>query len=493
MVGSGPIQGQPKNVVLSFAGRAEIPVLRRYGKRQAEAIVRAHTTEDWFTKKRVGSGIWDDDLDSRYNPSGAPQGFLHKLDELEEKQMGALQKIPAWFRHHVNKKTEDLFLRDMEHYLQLQMYFERRGQWVPVAVAKLGSCMFDSIRRGIQTPVQFTNRIFRRQLAVFCARNADIIRKQHLNTLYTEYGIPYSNMDSLEGQGPHKGPYSICDYILEIMEQYSWGDSIILDMVSRMWGLRITVLDVESWVEHRIRHQKSLDNADVVLIFAGGNHYRGTWRRSPQNVVPVHKLLDAPELEDGDSSENEDTNDEDPPDLWKKVTHTRVRAWQYKNSKVESRASQAVTQMKSLGVQAGVEMAAIEMQTEVGVEDVGTQAEFIDVEPPAVPLEENAEVSSGEGEQEQVQLEMAATGDGQRDGEPSGGQEQEERQPCIFCGKLFTTTRRLIIHQRRHFGEERFICDICGKRYSYNWDWTHTGRLMRKNLSVEWTCILVVQ
>ena len=66
-------------------------------------------------------------------------------------------------------------------------------------------------------------------------------------------------------------------------------------MISRMWGLRITVLDAthkyELW-ERRVRHNLPLEQADVVVLFSH-NHYSAVVRRKsieaekPPRIVRV--------------------------------------------------------------------------------------------------------------------------------------------------------------------------------------------------------------
>ena len=42
-----------------------------------------------------------------------------------------------------------------------------------------------------------------------------------------------------------------------------------------MWQIAITIVYAETLVEQRFRHDRDLGDADLVLIFCGGNHYCG--------------------------------------------------------------------------------------------------------------------------------------------------------------------------------------------------------------------------
>ena len=53
------------------------------------------------------------------------------------------------------------------------------------------------------------------------------------------------------------------------------GDSITFTFISMMWQARITVVYEESLLQEKIRHNCTLHNIDIVVVFCGGNHYIG--------------------------------------------------------------------------------------------------------------------------------------------------------------------------------------------------------------------------
>ena len=112
--------------------------------------------------------------------------------------------------------------------MKVKLYLNKNGGWILESVPKNGSCLFGSVRRGLDIPEEYTNRLFRCELVVFCARNAGILWKQHSQMLRDEYAADHT--------GENPGPFSIRSYLLYLLEPDTWGDSICLDMISRMWA-----------------------------------------------------------------------------------------------------------------------------------------------------------------------------------------------------------------------------------------------------------------
>ena len=160
------------------------------------------------------------------------------------KTFGALGvELSEILRNQIDFCNKRFHLIDQEHLMSVKLYQQENGGWIPMAVEKDDNCLFQSIRRGLNIPKEYTTRLVRHELGVYCTMNARILLEHHPYVLQEEYvKIADENL----------GPVSIKSYLLHILKSKSLEDSIYIDMISRMWGLKITVLDVEK----RISSQK---------------------------------------------------------------------------------------------------------------------------------------------------------------------------------------------------------------------------------------------
>ena len=116
---------------------------------------------------------------------------------------------------------------------------------------------------GLDIPEGYTTRLFRNELAVFYSKNARILHKQHSQLLRDQFSGEKSQ------EGKVLKDFSIFSYLHFLLKSGSWGDCVCIDMISRMWGLKITVLVAtykhELW-ERRVKHNLPLEQADVVIL-----------------------------------------------------------------------------------------------------------------------------------------------------------------------------------------------------------------------------------
>ena len=102
--------------------------------------------------------------------------------------VGALKvTIPNQLKDLDDISNQTFNLVDQEHLMKVKLYLNKNGGWILESVPKNGSCLFGSVRSGLDIPEEYTNRLFRHELVVFCARNARILWKQHSQMLRYEY------------------------------------------------------------------------------------------------------------------------------------------------------------------------------------------------------------------------------------------------------------------------------------------------------------------
>ena len=69
------------------------------------------------------------------------------------------------------------------------------------------------------------------------------------------------------------GPFSYLTYLKHILKRDSWGDEIMLVILSMVFQLRITIVTIPSLHGDPIRHINTLEKSDIVLLWSSGNHY----------------------------------------------------------------------------------------------------------------------------------------------------------------------------------------------------------------------------
>ena len=161
-------------------------------------------------------------------------------------------------------KSAQLYgLQTAEELARLERYLFMNGKYGLIPVQMRGACMFAAFRKCIKCPEGFTNTHLRRHLIMELVKNKEyfsILLKEHI---LEEYG---SSEDGL-------GPFSYQTYLQYMLKRDSWGDHAMLIAMSNILGVRITVVSGESLSQTKIGHGRSLEVADVVLVYCGNNHY----------------------------------------------------------------------------------------------------------------------------------------------------------------------------------------------------------------------------
>ena len=122
----------------------------------------------------------------------------------------------------------------------------------------------------------FPNRYFRRMVVNFMANHWQLIIKNKYMTLMSQYGIVVEGVaDQDRGWTP---PLSYKQYLCLLLRRDFWGDEVVLYAIYYMWSMKITVLNTKTLQEYRIHHDRTLDQADIVITYNAHNHFNAAGR-----------------------------------------------------------------------------------------------------------------------------------------------------------------------------------------------------------------------
>ena len=171
---------------------------------------------------------------------------------------------------------------------RLDGYLTMNGGYCMESTPKDGSCLFSSMRWATDMPLEYVIPLFRRDIVMFLVENADFFYPMLEVTIRGTYGGKRLTREAYlqktkdgtitpveEMEYNYPGPFSYASYLKYMLLESSWGDEVILCVVSMMWQLKITVLHAESLHETRIRHNVPLEEADMVVVYCSGAHYIG--------------------------------------------------------------------------------------------------------------------------------------------------------------------------------------------------------------------------
>ena len=277
-----------------------IAELRRYGQKQAEEVVDNAWEEEMYREVIKAGQPLPRTCSDRF-----PGGTV--VDKLS---------IPA--RNEMLRGGQTLHgefcaqygLQDLGQMAQVLKYLDRNGQWTLGYVPLDGNCLFEAVCKGLDLPEEYGSIHLRREIAVFAAQNGTKFYQLYFQHLREEYGKEH---DEEENQAVHAGPYSVHSYLRKLMEDGTWGDAICIDMISRMWGLKITVLVAKGakiW-ELRVRHNEIMQYTDLVLVFNGVNHYCAATKQGKKSKHCQAKVddMESVEVEKGTQTERKETTD----------------------------------------------------------------------------------------------------------------------------------------------------------------------------------------
>ena len=172
-----------------------------------------------------------------------------------------------------------------DEFSSLLEYLQLNGGWFPFHVQRQGACQFAAFHRGIDCPMEFTNMHLRCQLVMEMIRYKEFFLPHLTDAISGGYGgkllaEEYSRREreglltaAMRQAYEEPGPFSYLTYLEHILKRDSWGDEIMLVILSMVFQLCITVVTIPSLHGDPIRHTNMLEKSDIVLLHSGGNHY----------------------------------------------------------------------------------------------------------------------------------------------------------------------------------------------------------------------------
>lgn len=177
-------------------------------------------------------------------------------------------------------------LQNHQELSKLMDYLRLNGGYTLQPVQNRGACMFASVRRSVNAPLEYSNTHLRRQVVAFICSHIVFLWPLllvHIKGNYGQLRLSKEDFQAKDKDGTltqqerqdysEPGPFSLVSYCQQLLKSGFWGEEIVLVLLSMMWQVRITVLHAETLLQTKIRHINALVSTDIVLVRCGGNHY----------------------------------------------------------------------------------------------------------------------------------------------------------------------------------------------------------------------------
>ena len=182
--------------------------------------------------------------------------------------------------------------QNMEGIIRLIDYGAMNGGFVHLTTQQRGACIFHACRRCISCPREFTNSHLRRMLVSFICNRAELYAMLvcsisgnygHIRLSADEYKKKRDRNQLIEQerQEYHEpGPFSIVTYCEALLKPTFYWAELCLRLLSVSFKVRITVLDGDSLIGIKVRHQNTALNADAILDHVSRCHYTAVGKSS---------------------------------------------------------------------------------------------------------------------------------------------------------------------------------------------------------------------
>ena len=146
------------------------------------------------------------------------------------------------------------------HMARIIAYMKVNGGYTIVQTQELGNCLYASILRGTDVRKEFTTMHLRRMLVVLISKHPHFFFEFLKVPLAKHYGHDRISPDELNRQEAAgecteayardqrlPGPFCLKTFCEHLLTDGTWGDDLILTLVSCMWQIRITTLMLPHW------------------------------------------------------------------------------------------------------------------------------------------------------------------------------------------------------------------------------------------------------
>ena len=202
--------------------------------------------------------------------------------------------VPPSFKKGVELKgpAKEFSLANVQVLARLTSYLFLNGKYDLMSTPKDGNCLFSSVKWGCDMPLEYVTPLMRRDLVVFLAEHAAYFLPKFEDWIKGCYGGLRLSKEEYEEKTKagtitdyeetaynEPGPFSYQEYLQYLLKDSTWGDEVLIVTMSMRWQIAITLVH-DDLRESRVRHDRPLEDADLVLVYCGGSHYVGACKCS---------------------------------------------------------------------------------------------------------------------------------------------------------------------------------------------------------------------
>ena len=196
-----------------------------------------------------------------------------------DKRKGSIPAPIPSERDYSSHASLTLGLNSQEAYSRISHYLQSVAKLDLIPVEANENCLFSSIHRAVDCPLEYQTIHLKYQLAMMMANHHAFLFPILNASIATTYGFPrmseddylrkynYGTLTQNEADDHNTpGPFSYLGYMQALLEEGFWGDELCLALISMMWQISITVVKGETFHQIKFRHSETLKDTDLVLV-----------------------------------------------------------------------------------------------------------------------------------------------------------------------------------------------------------------------------------